>query len=392
MGKTPILVYRDKLLPISETFVSEPTVHFEHFDAYFFGSTLAQKGIVLPSEKTFVVNPSGVRNPQSGAFWREVGFKLAGILPQDAKAWLDRVAPRLVHAHFAPDGVLAIPVARYLRVPLIVSLLGTDITLDERVALRRSWWGHRLYVLRKKRLFREAAKFLVPSMFLWRKALERGFPEEKMVLLPHGVDLSRFYPRLEQVEFGRVLYVGRLIELKGLPYIMEALAYLRPNYPMIKLVVIGDGPERFKYETLGKRLLGEQIEFMGAQPLEVVAQEMRKAYIFSLPSIEMPDGTTEAFGMVYAEAQASGVPVVAFAVGGVPEVVEHGQTGFLSAQKDVASLAGHIRLLLENPTLRAEMGLKARERAERFFDIKKRAAELEHLYDQVVRGECGAGL
>jgi colanic acid/amylovoran biosynthesis glycosyltransferase len=95
---------------------------------------------------------------------------------------------------------------------------------------------------------------------------------------------------------------------------------------------------------------------------------------------------------VYAEAQGSGVPVVAFAVGGLPEVVEHGQTGFLSAQKDMESLARHFSLLLENPALRAEIGLKARERAERFFDIKKRAAELEHLYDQVVRGECGAGL
>jgi glycosyltransferase involved in cell wall biosynthesis len=392
MGKTPILVYHDKLLPISETFISEPTVHFEHFDAYFFGSTLTQKGIALPSEKTFVVNPSGVRNPQSGAFWREVGFKLAGILPQDAKVWLDRVAPRLVHAHFAPDGVLAIPVARYLRVPLIVSLLGTDITLDERVALRRSWWGHRLYVLRKKRLFREAAKFLVPSMFLWRKALERGFPGEKMVLLPHGVDLSRFYPSLDQVEFGRILYVGRLIDRKGLPFLLEALGHLRSQYPSVRLVVIGDGPKRAEYEARGKELLGDHIEFWGAQPLDVVAQEMRRAYIFSLPSIEMPTGETETFGVVHAEAQASGVPVVAFAVGGVPEVVEHGQTGFLSAQKDVASLAGHIRLLLENPTLRVEMGLKARERAERFFDIKKRAAELERLYDQVVRGECGAGL
>jgi len=205
-----------------------------------------------------------------------------------------------------------------------------------------------------------------------------------MVLLPHGVDLGRFYPRPEQVEFGRILYVGRLIERKGLPYLIEALSLLKSEYLDVKLVVIGDGPERARYEDLGRRLLGNRVEFQGAQPSERVAEEMRKAYVFSLPSVEMPNGETETFGVVHAEAQASGVPVVAFAVGGVPEVVEHGRTGFLSAQKDVVSLARHIRLLLENPTLRAEMGVRARERAERLFDIGKRAEELEDLYDQAL--------
>ena len=379
-----VLIYRDKLLPISETFVSEPISRFQRYEAFFFGSTLAPRGIPLPQEMVFAINPQGVRRLDKRAFWHEALFKVAGVLPQKAKGWLEQVSPKLIHAHFAPDGALALPLARHLGVPLIVSLLGTDITLDERVALRRSWWGHRFYVLRKKRLFKEAAKFIVPSMFLWRKALERGFPEEKMVLLPHGVDLGRFYPRPEQVEFGRILYVGRLIERKGLPYLIEALSLLKSEYLDVKLVVIGDGPERARYEDLGRKLLGNRVEFRGAQPSERVAEEMRKAYVFSLPSVEMPSGETETFGVVHAEAQASGVPVVAFAVGGVPEVVEHGRTGFLSAQKDVVSLARHLRLLLENPTLRAEMGVRARERAEKFFNIEKRAAELEDLYDQVL--------
>jgi colanic acid/amylovoran biosynthesis glycosyltransferase len=88
--------------------------------------------------------------------------------------------------------------------------------------------------------------------------------------------------------------------------------------------------------------------------------------------------------VVYAEAQASGVPVVAFAAGGVPEVVEHGQTGYLVPQKDVVGLAKYIRVLLENPALRTEMGLKARKRAENLFDIRRRVRELENLYERVI--------
>lgn len=387
MEKVRVLIYRDKLLPISETFVSEPTHCFSRYQAFFFGSTLVLKGkgIALPSERVFAINPEGARRLEVRAFWHEALFKISGFLPQKAKRWLEELSPKLVHAHFASDGVLAIPVARYLRVPLVVSLLGTDITLDERVALRRSWWGHRFYVLRKKALFKAATKFIVPSMYLWKKALERGFPEEKMVLLPHGVDLNRFHPRPEQVEFGRILYVGRLIERKGLVFLIKALSYLINEYPDIKLVVIGDGPERARYEDLASRLLGNNVEFRGAQSSDVVAEELRKAYIFSMPSVEMPDGETETFGLVHAEAQASGVPVVAFAVGGVPEVVEHGQTGFLSVQGDVMGLSKHIRLLLEDRKLRAEMGMRARERAERLFDVRKRAAELERLYDKVLQ-------
>lgn len=384
MKLNSVLVYRDKLLPISETFVLEPSLRLKKYDAFFLGSTFDPRGMMLPQDRVFALNPEGSRTITNKNFHKELCFKVAGIQPKDVKRWIRSLSPKLIHAYFAFDGALVIPIARSQRVPIIVSLLGTDITLDEKTILRRSHLSHRLYVYRKKKLFQVANKFIVPSMFLWKKALERGYPEEKLVLLPHGVDLNKFMPDLTTVEFGRILYVGRLIQLKGLPFLIKAVAALKKDFPYLKLIVIGDGPKKQEYVSLGKRILGSSIEFLGAQPSNVVAEEMRKSYVFSLPSIQMPSGETETFGLVHAEAQASGVPVVAFRVGGVPEVVQHGKTGFLASPEKIEELTEYLHILLSNPELRKNMAVRSRNFAEEQFDLEKRTSELESMYDEIL--------
>lgn len=109
-----------------------------------------------------------------------------------------------------------------------------------------------------------------------------------------------------------------------------------------------------------------------------------KAYIFSMPSITMPSGAAESFGLVFVEAQALGVPVVNFFSGGIPEVVAHGQTGLLAKEGDVVGLAQNIKLLLSDTTLHDEMSHKAEERAAALFDLDKQNAELENVYKAVI--------
>lgn len=380
-----VLVYRDKLLPLSETFVANQSLFLQRYQAYFLGSRRNQPSIPLPEERLRVINEEGKKTPLRKSFWDEVLFKVFGRLPREVAQWVKAVRPLLVHAHFAPDGALALPLARLLGVPLVVSLLGTDITMREREVWLRSWPSHRLYLLRKRQLQREAKLFIVPSRFLLEKALERGYPREKLVVLPHGVDVGFFHPDPAAVEYARVLYVGRLIELKGLRYLMGALAPLVSLVPSLRLVVIGDGPMRKEYEALGRQLLGDRVCFLGAQPKEVVRREMQRAYIFSMPSVTMPSGETETFGMVYLEAQACGVPVVAFRSGGVSEVISHEKTGFLVQEKDVEALSYAIRQLLENPALHQSMSRVARKWVESHFALSLSNEQLESLYDRLVR-------
>ncbi|BFH78685.1 hypothetical protein TthTF24_14020 [Thermus thermophilus] len=108
-----------------------------------------------------------------------------------------------------------------------------------------------------------------------------------------------------------------------------------------------------------------------------------------MPSITMPDGEAEAFGMVYLEAQACGVPVVAFASGGVPEVVLNGETGFLSPERDVASLRESIRSLLRSEELRHRLAKAAMRHAQEHFALSKLNEKLEDLYDGMLEGRVG---
>jgi glycosyltransferase involved in cell wall biosynthesis len=116
---------------------------------------------------------------------------------------------------------------------------------------------------------------------------------------------------------------------------------------------------------------------------------MQKAYVFAMPSISMPNGEAESFGMVFLEAQACGVPVVAYAVGGIPEVVAHGQTGFLAKEGDVAALCRYLKIFLENPDIRNAMGRAGRAWVETRFDRRRQNQALENLYRKVL-GEGGS--
>lgn len=376
-----VLVYVNQPLPISETFVYNQIVRLRRYSAYVLGSRLPKGPAISLAEKPlFLLNSGGI----SGQV-REWSYKLLGHVPPDVLAWIREANPVLLHAHFGPYGAIALPLAKRLGLPLVVSFHGTDATLKPLWVLRKSHMAHRLYLLRKKRLAQEASRIIVPSEFLRNIVTKRhGFPEDKVIVIRHGVDVTKFTYAGDGWEWGHILYVGRLIELKGLGYLLQALGRVIRQQPQIRLTVIGDGPMRQKYEGLARAILGERVAFLGAQSQEVVAVYMRRAHLFSMPSVTMPSGAAEALGMVFLEAMASGVPVVSFRSGAIPEVVQHGITGFLAEERNVDQLARYILMLLEDPGLRVEMGARGRKWVEAEYDMEKQIRKLEDLYDSIV--------
>lgn len=375
-----VLVYRDHLLPLSETFVVNQTLGLEHFEAFLLGAKPGHAPrIELPRDRMRLINPGG----RQGLI-REMLFKFFGLIPRDVLQWCRSLRPVLVHAHFGPDGTLAMPLAQRLGLPLIVSYHGSDATIKDAYAWG-SYVGHRLYRLRRKKLARAAQAFVTPSRFVKKMAvLRQGMPEDKIEVIPHGIDVERFHwgPSPEE---GRILFVGRLVELKGLHHLIEAVSRILDSVPRVHLRVVGDGPERPAFEALARKKLGSACTFVGALPHDAVRDEMQKAFVFCMPSISMPNGEAESFGMVFLEAQACGVPVVAYAVGGIPEVVAHGETGFLAQEGDVQALADHLKALLENADLRHAMGRAGRAWVETHFDRRRQNEVLENLYRRVCR-------
>lgn len=378
-----ILVYSNQPLPISETFVYNQTVRLSRYKAYFLGTKLPKgPSIPLPKERVCLINQGGAKG-----WMREFGFKVFGYIPDEVFSWIREVNPALIHAHFGPYGAIALPVAERLRLPLIVSFHGTDATMKDAYIWRSSYMAHRIYLLRRRRLAARARWVVVQSDFLRDIIVTRHkFPAEKVVIIRHGVDLDEFQPGVNKPEWGHILYVGRLVEQKGLHYLLEAIGQVQQRFSEIRLTVIGDGPMRARYEAMADRILGNRIVFLGAQPQRVVREYLGRAYLFCMPSITMPSGEAETLGVVFLEAMAMKVPPVSFRSGGIPEVIRHGETGFLAKERDVEGLAHYLTLLLEKPDLRNRMGEAGRRWVEQEFNLNLQSAKLEALYDEVVRG------
>lgn len=143
------------------------------------------------------------------------------------------------------------------------------------------------------------------------------------------------------------------VKTKGLQWLMRTLALLRQEGRIFDLVIAGDGKTRVQLEALAHDLLPGQVRFLGRIPRRRMNQIYSAADLFAFP------GFRESLGMVFLEAQACGLPVVAFRNGGIPEVVQHGQTGLLAPLYSERGLAEAIDILLSSPALRRRMGTAA---------------------------------
>jgi glycosyltransferase involved in cell wall biosynthesis len=373
-----VLIYRDTLLLQSETFILSQADSLSDFTPLFVAAREVA-GIELPADRRFLV---------SDGSWpgrcREILFKVFARIGPGQRDALARRAPRLIHAHFGPDGVLALPLARALRIPLVVTLHGFDATVRD-AAARTSFYSHRKYAARRGQLARGCAKVIAVSRFIAEKAAQQGFPADKTVVHYIGVDVDKFQPPAGGVREPLVLFVGRLVDKKGCSYLIRAMAEVQRAAPEVELVIIGDGPLRRELEVEARGSL-RRYRFLGGQPSPVVRDWMSRARVFSVPSITAGSGDAEGFGIVFAEAQAMGVPVASFASGGIPEAVAHGETGLLSPERDWRGLARHIALLLGDEPHWNRMSADARRRVVEHFDLRKQTRLLEDIYRGVLTG------
>lgn len=290
--------------------------------------------------------------------------------------------PRLVHAHFATDGLLALPLAERLGVPLVTTLHGYDVGRTRAALLasgRISWMR---YALLGGALRRRGRLFVAVSDAIRARALARGFPPERTVTHRNGIDLTRF-ARGDEAPRPLLLHVGRLVEKKGTALLLRAMEQVDAE-----LAVIGDGPLRPRLERLAAELgLGGRVRFLGSIPPADVAAWMARAWLLAAPSVTAGDGDVEGLPTVVAEAAAAALPVVVSDHSGLPEAVVEGETGFVVPEGDADALAARIATLLESADRRRRMGAAARRLAEERFDAVKQAAGLERLYDAVTG--CG---
>ena len=380
MAADTILIFRSELLPPSETFVVEQARTPRTFRPIFVGLKRLHPGISLPAASTIVM--SEARGTIRERLRRRL-FSESGCDPRFLRK-LSRESPALIHAHFAVDACLALPISKQLGIPLVVTLHGYDVTRNDE-HLRRTVAG-RIYLRRRRELWRRANLFICISDYIRRKALGRGFPEEKLWVHRIGVDLKKFGSRNQPANSPpAVLFVGRLVENKGCTHLLRAMAVVQRRLPYARLVIIGDGPLRQGLEAEARGV--RHCTFTGVQPHAEVRRWMERATVLVMPSVEVASGDSEGLGMVMCEAQALGVPGIAFRGTGVEEALAYGESGLLVPPRDEGALAEAIVRVLTDDDLRRSLAMAGRRHAERCFDLHQQTAILEQKYREVLKGQ-----
>ena len=370
-AKPKVIIYADHLLYPSETFILAQASALSEFEPVYAGSRRVT-GLDLPALHIHLIN-------KTGSIWgrcRELSFKLTGFAPDFVKR-LCLLGAVLVHAHHGPNGLRALPIASNLRIPLIVTFHGSDVTVTD-LRYQKATLGFRHYLASKTKLKKSGALFLAVSKFIRRKLVEQGFPEERVLVHYTGVDTKKFQPANHERD-PIILFVGRLEESKGAGFLIRAAGEVQKQLPETELVLIGEGSLRDGLEKDAKQQL-RRYRFLGVRTSEEVREWMNRASVVCVPSVTRRSGEEEGFGMACAEAQAVAKPVVAFNSGGISEVVCHGTTGFLAEEGDWRAMAEYLLMFLRNPELRARFGRSGRERIVRQFDLEHCTKRLEGIY------------
>ena len=370
-----ILVYRSELLAYSETFITAQAAALRTYAPIFAGLRRVSRSLTLPAPSFVVAEGDGLVERACRYCFLQTGHAPALL------AAVRGYAPALLHAHFATDAAEALPLARALGVPLVVTLHGYDVMAED--AAHRTTPRGRIYLARRKQLFDQSALLLCVSEAILHKALERGFPRRKLRVHAIGIDLALFHPPARLEPAPAILFVGRLVEKKGCVHLIHAMAEVRRVLPEARLVVLGDGPERASLEAEARRW-GAQAIFLGVQGGEEVRHWMASSRVLAVPSITAGNGDAEGLPTVLFEALAMGLPVVCSRSSGIPELVRDEIEGLLAEERDEAALAANLLRLCQDDLLATRLGNAGRARVEQHFALSAQTAQLEALYTELL--------
>ena len=369
-----VIIFRHNLFRISEPFITQQAQQLQRYQPIYMGRL---RFGAAPGQAVSLA----LQDLRLG--WPIIGWQLLSRTPRPYRHLLGARRPALIHAHFGVEGVYALPLARQLGIPLITTFHGFDATLSTAALLRSPAWAN--YPLFRRSLAKQGALFLCASAFIRERLLAMGFPDSRTKVHYIGVDCEAIRPRESWEETRTILHVARLVEVKGTEHLIRGFARLAAQDPEVRLAIIGDGPLKTSLQALSRDLgLEERVRFLGALPHKEVLAAMRMAAMLVLPSIRTSSGREEGLGMVLLEAAATGIPTIGSRIGGIPEGVMDGETGFLAPERDATALADLMRRLLANPDLRHGMGAAARRLVEQRFDLPHQTRLLEDCYDRVL--------
>lgn len=311
---------------------------------------------------------------------------IAASLRRDIARRLARDHYDVIHAHWVlPNGWAASAVARRAGVPVVLTLHGSDVAMAER---------HRLLASVARRAFARVAAVTATSDDLRRRAVDLGADPRTTSTTYIGVDAELFAPRPADLATRQLLGardgdllvvgVGRLARVKGFEYLIEAVSRME----RVALAIVGDGELRSELGRL-VRAAPARVVLTGGLPRDRVADALAAADVVVVPSVVDDRGRVDATTSTALEALASGRPLIASRVGGIPEVVHDGENGLLVAPKDPAALAAAIERLRGDSELRERLSRNAREFAVERLSWDATVDALERTFQRAIADYAG---
>lgn len=286
----------------------------------------------------------------------------------------------IIHCHFGPEGLKGMELRDIgaIQGKLCTTFHGLDLS----GALQQ--YGNHLYDI----LFERGDLFLPISDYWRHKLISLGCDDKKIIVHRMGIDCQKFtfIPRQplgrEQI---RLVTIARLIGKKGIEYGIHSVAKLSKLYQSIEYNIVGDGDLRKFLERLIDELdVGDAVTLLGWKQRAEIIEILNKADVLLAPSVTSKNGDQEGIPVVLMEAMAMGLPVISTLHSGIPELVEHGISGFLVPEQDIDALAEKINYLIKHPELWPILGQAGRLHVEEYYNINKLNDRLIEIYQKLL--------
>ncbi|WP_121967712.1 glycosyltransferase [Leptolyngbya sp. BC1307] len=286
---------------------------------------------------------------------------------------IDEIEPDVLHIH---SGSRAGALVRYRlpQCPTVVTWHGPDANHMPEVR------GKLMY----QELFGLPLIHTVGSAFMQQRVESLGAASKQITKVPMGIDTNYFTYKERVIATAqplRIVSVGRLVEVKGHAFLIQAVSELLDEGQNLELKIVGYGPlKQLLNVQVHDSKHSSKIQLVGAKTSHEVLCELQAADLFCLTGVRSFSGEIEAQGVVFAEAQATGLPVIASSIGGMPDSLIDGETGLLCPPGDVSAIKRAIRFFLEDREAVVRFGRQGRKFVESKFSANSMIDSFENLY------------
>jgi glycosyltransferase involved in cell wall biosynthesis len=279
----------------------------------------------------------------------------------------------LIHAHFASIGTTARRLSEVTNLPYTFTAHAFDIFVD-------------LDTRELRRNIEAAACVFTPSRYNKDYITNETKCDERKIKIAHATIYPEKFKRKKEGNPDQIITAGRLVEKKGIEYLIKAMEEVAVSRPEVKLRILGTGPLKDDLRKLVlNQKLQENVYFLGEYTYEDYYKELEKSAIAVLPCIVAKNGDRDVCPLTLQEAMSMELPVVSTGIHSIPELIDDGISGILVPQKDEKALADAIIKLLNNLELRKEMGRKGREKILREFNIGIQVNKLTNVWEESLK-------